>query len=90
MAGLAPIRFQTLPKLKLWISQAASSVLSNSLACRNSHPPEKVACWVIGTFAGLRSAELERLEWKDIRFERILIELGAAKAKTRAREFRLH
>ena len=47
--------------------------------------PETVPYWVIGAFAGLRSAELERLEWKDIRFERSLIELGTAKAKTRAR-----
>jgi integrase len=49
--------------------------------------PETVPYWVIGAFAGLRSAELERLEWKDIRFERSLIEVGAAKAKTRARRF---
>jgi integrase len=49
--------------------------------------PETLPYWAIGAFAGLRSAELERLEWKDIRFERGLIEVSAAKAKTRARRF---
>jgi integrase len=49
--------------------------------------PETLPYWAIGAFAGLRSAELESLEWKDIRFERGLIEVSAAKAKTRARRF---
>jgi integrase len=49
--------------------------------------PQTLPYWAIGAFAGLRSAELERLEWKDIRFERGLIEVSAAKAKTRARRF---
>ncbi|MEO6786770.1 MAG: hypothetical protein ABI318_11610 [Chthoniobacteraceae bacterium] len=30
--------------------------------------------WAIGAFAGLRSAEIERIEWKDIDFEAGLIE----------------
>jgi integrase len=43
--------------------------------------------WAIGAFAGLRSAELERLEWKDIHFDSGLIEVPAFKAKTAQRRF---
>jgi integrase len=41
--------------------------------------------WLIGGWCGLRSAELERLEWQDIDFERQLVEVSTAKAKTAAR-----
>jgi integrase len=41
--------------------------------------------WAIGGFAGLRSAELERLEWQDIDFERLLVEVTRGKAKTASR-----
>ncbi len=40
---------------------------------------------VLGAFAGIRSAEIERLDWKDILWERGYIEIEAAKAKTRSR-----
>jgi integrase len=43
--------------------------------------------WVIGVFCGLRTAELERLEWRDIRFEERLVEVPAAKSKTASRRF---
>lgn len=39
----------------------------------------------IGAFAGLRSAEIERLDWKNVSFERSFIEVRAATCKTRAR-----
>jgi integrase len=48
---------------------------------------ETVPYWAIGGFAGLRSAELERLEWRDIHFDRGLIEVTASKAKTAQRRF---
>jgi len=43
--------------------------------------------WVISLFAGLRRAELERLEWKDLHFEEKLVEVPSLKAKTAARRF---
>jgi integrase len=43
--------------------------------------------WAIGGFAGLRTAELERLEWRDIHFDRGLIEVTASKAKSARRRF---
>ena len=39
----------------------------------------------IGGLAGLRSAEIVRLEWQEIRFDQDVIEIKAAKAKTASR-----
>jgi integrase len=41
----------------------------------------------IGAFAGLRSAELERLDWKEVDLRAGLIEVTAANAKTARRRF---
>lgn len=38
-----------------------------------------------GAFAGLRSAEIERLDWKNVNFECGFIEVRAETCKTRAR-----
>jgi integrase len=43
--------------------------------------------WAVGVFAGLRSAELERLQWKDIHFSERLIEVPALSSKTASRRF---
>jgi len=40
---------------------------------------------VLGAFAGIRHAEIQRLDWSDIHFEDGIIEIGAAKAKTASR-----
>jgi integrase len=39
----------------------------------------------LGAFAGIRHAEIQRLEWKDIRLDYNTIEVGASKAKTASR-----
>ncbi len=39
----------------------------------------------LGAFAGIRHAEIQRLEWGDIRFDDSMIEIGASKAKTASR-----
>jgi integrase len=49
--------------------------------------PVTLPYWLLGGFAGLRRAEVERLEWKDVHFERGLIEVPALKAKTASRRF---
>jgi integrase len=41
----------------------------------------------IGAFAGLRRAELERLDWKEVDFQSRLIEVTANKAKSARRRF---
>ena len=42
-------------------------------------------CLAIGAFAGMRSAEIERLEWADIHFADKCIIVGAGKAKSASR-----
>lgn len=39
----------------------------------------------LGAFAGIRHAEIQRLEWSDIRFDDAMITIGASKAKTASR-----
>jgi integrase len=46
---------------------------------------EMIPFLAIGAFAGLRSAEIERLEWQEVNLENRFIEVKAAKAKTAAR-----
>lgn len=51
-----------------------------------SNAPEKLLpFFAIGAFAGLRSQEIMRLDWSDLRFEQGFIEVAAAKAKTASR-----
>ena len=46
---------------------------------------ETLPYWIIGAFAGLRSAEIERLDWAEVNFEAGLIEVKASNAKTAGR-----
>lgn len=48
-------------------------------------PEELLPLIAIGAFAGLRTAELTRLDWKEIHLDRKFIEVSAAKAKTARR-----
>jgi integrase len=50
-------------------------------------PPELLPYIVIGAFAGLRRAELERLDWREVDLESGLIEVTSAKAKSARRRF---
>ncbi|MGO8839072.1 MAG: tyrosine-type recombinase/integrase [Limisphaerales bacterium] len=47
--------------------------------------PAFLPCLALGAFAGLRSAEIERLEWSDIHLAEKFIVVGASKAKTASR-----
>jgi len=50
--------------------------------------PQKLSPFIaIGAFAGLRRAELERLDWKEIDLQSRLIEVTASKAKSARRRF---
>ena len=49
--------------------------------------PQLLAYVAIGLFAGLRRAELERLDWSDVHFDDNLIEVTAQKSKTARRRF---
>ena len=49
--------------------------------------PDVLPYIAIGVFAGLRRAEIERLDWSEIDFESGLIEVTAQKSKTAQRRF---
>ncbi len=49
--------------------------------------PELLPYVAVGAFAGLRRAELERLDWADVHFDADLIEVTAQKSKTARRRF---
>jgi len=47
--------------------------------------PEALPALAIGAFAGIRTAEVCRLDWSEVNFESKLIEIKKGKAKTRSR-----
>jgi site-specific recombinase XerD len=47
--------------------------------------PHFLPCIAIGAFAGLRSAEIERLEWSDVHLSEKFIVVSASKSKTASR-----
>jgi integrase len=49
--------------------------------------PDVLPFFAIGLFAGLRRAELERLDWSEVDFESNLIQATAEKSKTATRRF---
>jgi integrase len=58
----------------------------NELATILKHaPPALAPCLALGAFAGLRSAEILRLEWRDVERHPGFIEVAAHKAKTATR-----
>jgi len=46
---------------------------------------EMIPFLAIGAFAGVRHAEIQRLDWKDVRFDAEIIEIHAGNAKTATR-----
>lgn len=48
-------------------------------------PSKLIPFLTLGAFAGIRHAEIQRLDWKDIRFKDGIIDIRAAKAKTASR-----
>jgi integrase len=67
----------------------APGILTVSEAARllETATPDVLPYLAIGLFAGLRRAELDRLDWSEIDFESGLIEVKAAKSKTAQRRF---
>jgi integrase len=47
--------------------------------------PQFLPCLLLGAFAGLRSAEVERLEWSDVHFAESCVVVAASKSKTASR-----
>lgn len=59
--------------------------ISRLLEAARTQFPDFLPCLAIGAFAGLRSAEIERLEWSDLHLADKCIIVGATKAKTASR-----
>lgn len=55
------------------------------LCCVAAHAPACLAGWAVAMFAGLRRAEVERLDWSEVKLSRGFVEVTAAKAKTGSR-----
>lgn len=71
------------------VVRAAPSILSpaqlSALLTACGDDGELLAYIAVGAFAGLRRAEIERLQWKDVNFARGYITVGADNAKTSKR-----
>ena len=65
-------------KIEIYTPEELQTLLTHA-------PSELLPFFVLGAFAGLRTLEIMRLEWHDIRFEQGVIEVAAAKAKTASR-----
>jgi integrase len=67
----------------------APGILTVSEAARllETATPDVLPYLAIGLFAGLRPAEIDRLDWSEIDFESELIEVKAAKSKIAQRRF---
>ncbi|MBV9873656.1 MAG: hypothetical protein JO025_02910, partial [Verrucomicrobia bacterium] len=73
-------KVKAIPPIRILTPEQFAKVLESA-------SDETLPYWLIGGFAGLRRAEIERLEWKDIRFDSGLVEVPALKAKTASRRF---
>jgi integrase len=71
------------------VLRAAPGILTVTQAARllEIATPDVLPHIAIGLFAGLRRAELERLDWSEVDFESGLIEVKAQKSKTAQRRF---
>jgi integrase len=74
---------------KVKTNAALPAILAPEQAARllEAASDQTLPCLAVGMFAGLRSAELERLTWKDIHFADRLIEVPALSSKTASRRF---
>jgi integrase len=74
---------------KAKVIESAAGILTVEEMSRllKNAPDELIPCIAIGAFAGLRRAELERLDWKEIDIQARLIEVTATKAKSARRRF---
>jgi integrase len=73
-------KVKAIPPIRILTPEQFAKVLESA-------SEETLPYWLIGGFAGLRRAEIERLEWKDIHFDSGLVEVPALKAKTASRRF---
>jgi len=80
-----PLAIQDIPELKVKGGKI-EIYTAGELRMLLTHSPAKlIPFFALGAFAGLRTQEILRLEWADLRFDQGVIEVAAAKAKTASR-----
>jgi len=88
-AGLATWNPASLVKLAKTAAKAPEILTVDQaahwMACVMLEAPALAPGYSIGLFAGLRGAELERLDWSEVRLDRGFIEVTAGKSKTKTR-----
>jgi integrase len=74
---------------KAKVQSATIGILTpDQLSALLTHASEQtLPYWLLGGFCGLRTAELGRMDWKEVHFDSGLVEVAAAKAKTASRRF---
>lgn len=78
--------FTTIDKPKVKAKETVGIFTPDELqAILSEAHPDLVPWLAIGAFAGLRAAELDRLHWEDINFERGHVEVKSSKSKTAKR-----
>jgi len=82
-----PTSEKKIAKAKVVSKTAGILTVSEAARLLEAATPEALPYFAIGLFAGLRAAELERLDWSEIDFESNLIQVKAEKAKTAQRRF---
>jgi integrase len=80
-----PTAAEDLKPMKLPDSEVGILSADEMSRLLHSASPEMVPFLAIGGFAGLRVAEIRRLDWSAVSLERRLIELRAGQAKTASR-----
>ena len=86
--GYAPINpVEGAAKAKVVGGRPGILTVEQASALLTNVPSNVLPYFAVGLFAGLRRAEIERLDWSEIDFESGLIEVKAEKSKTAMRRF---
>lgn len=80
-----PIEFTAKPKLPDTPPQILTADETRALIEAAQQAPDVLPLLAIGAFAGLRDAEIKRLDWSEVKFSAGLIEVTGAKAKSARR-----
>jgi integrase len=78
---------QDIPLAKVVAEAPGILTIEQAARLLESASEETLPYWTIGLFCGLRSAELERLDWSRVNFQKGLIEVTAKSSKTASRRF---
>jgi integrase len=77
------------PRAKIAGDTSAIGILKVEEVARllENADPATLPYWLFAVFCGLRSSELQRLEWRDVHWDEHLVEVPSAKSKTASRRF---